>query len=189
MVPSASAVAAALATTTGGLLLTTAARLLFATTRLLFFATAARLLFASARRVTAATTMTVEQAAVTAVAAAATAAEQAAVAAAATPAAVAAEGVCLRFETDQNDGHGRQSQSQLQYIALHQNTSKHMKKIGPIDRCCNCAMDDQRGPAIVLAMAALSRSSVCWTFGALRQLVTETVAFSYRRKRPRARDR
>ena len=72
--------------------------------------------------------MTVEQAAVAAAATAAamaTAAEQTAVAAAA---AVATEGVGLRFETDQNDGHCRQSQYQLQYIALHQNTSKHMDK-------------------------------------------------------------
>ena len=72
-----------------------------------------------------------------AVAAAATAAEEAAVAAVAATAeqaaavaaaAAVAEGVRLRFETDQNDGHGRQSQYQLQYIALHQNTSKHMDK-------------------------------------------------------------
>ena len=43
-------------------------------------------------------------------------------------AAAVAEGVRLRFETDQNDGHCRQSQYHLQYIALHQNTSKHMDK-------------------------------------------------------------
>jgi hypothetical protein len=44
-----------------------------------------------------------------------------------------------------------------------------MKKIGTFNRGVNCAMDDQRGPAIVLAVAALSRSSVCWTRGELRR--------------------
>ena len=55
-------------------------------------------------------------------------------------------------------------------IAIHCASSKylqtHGQKIGTINRSGNCAMDDQRGPAIVLAVAALSRSSVCWTLGA-----------------------
>jgi len=45
---------------------------------------------------------------------------------AATIAAAAAmtKGIGLRLETDQNDGHGRQSQHQLNNIALHQITSE-----------------------------------------------------------------
>lgn len=88
--------------------------------------------------------MVTEQAAV----AAATAIAPAATAAAA---AVVAKGVRLRLETDQDDGHGRQSQYHLQYIAFHQNTSKHMDKKWDDQPFANCAMDDQRGPAIVLA--------------------------------------
>jgi hypothetical protein len=109
--------------------LATAGRLLFATAGLrlflLLFAAAILLLFTSARCVAAATTVTMEQAAVATTAAATATTEETAMAAAA---AVATEGVRLRFETDQNDGHCRQSQYQLQYIALHQNTSKHMDK-------------------------------------------------------------
>jgi hypothetical protein len=47
---------------------------------------------------------------------------------AATATAAMAKGVRLRFETDENDGHSRQSQCHFQYIALHQITSKHMDK-------------------------------------------------------------
>ena len=135
-------VAAALATA-GRLLFTAARGLFFANYFFLGFATAGRLLFA-ARRFAAATTAAVqaaEQATVAAVAAVAamttvaTAAEQAAEAA--TAAAVAAtvaaaatvtEGIRLRFETDQDQGDSRESQHHLQCIALHQNSSKHMKK-------------------------------------------------------------
>jgi hypothetical protein len=70
--------------------------------------------------------VTVEEAAVAAAATVAAAAKEAATAMAA--AAAVTEGVRLRFENDQNDGHGHQSQYHLQYIALHQNTSKHMDK-------------------------------------------------------------
>jgi hypothetical protein len=117
----AAAVTAAFATARG-LLLTTARRFLFATTGRLFLGTAAR-------RFAAAATVVVEQ---TAVAAAAAVAEETAMAAAA---AMTTERVRLRFQADQNDGHGRQSQYQLQYIALHQKyLQTHGQKVETINR-------------------------------------------------------
>jgi hypothetical protein len=84
---------------------------------------------------------------------AAKAATTTAIAATATATAMA-KGVRLRFETDENDGHRRQSQHHFQCIALHQITSKHMDKKWNVQPLLKCAMDDQRGPAIVLAVAA-----------------------------------
>ncbi len=90
---------------------------------------------------------------------AATVATRATVAAAATM----TEGVRLRFETDQNGGHSRQSQHHFKCIALHQNTSKHMKKkvvtIKPF--LFTARSDGQRRPAIVLAVALLRCLTEC----------------------------
>jgi hypothetical protein len=136
MVPSTAAVATALAT---------ARRLLFATAgRFCLLFTAAFLLRFAAGRFAAATAAAMEQTTVAAVAApaavtaAATTTKASTAAAIAAAAAVVTEGVCLRLEPDQDDGHDGQSQDQLQYIALHQITSKHEKKIGTFNRLINC---------------------------------------------------
>jgi hypothetical protein len=166
----------------------TTGRLLFTTARRLLFATAGRRLFASARCVAAATTavVTMEQATM----AATTATVAATTTAIATTATTAmAKGVCLRFETDENDGHSRQSQCHFQYIALHQNTSKHMDK----------KWNDQ--PLLTLRDGRPTRTGDRASSGSPESLVRvldarrfalarcQTIAFSYRRKRPRTRDR
>jgi hypothetical protein len=150
--------------------LATARRLLFTTAGRLLLTTGG-LLFASAGCVAAAAATAVMVSA--AVAPSTKAATTTTIAATATTTTAMAKGVRLRFETDENDGHRRQSQHHFQCIALHQITSKHMDKKWNVQPLLKLRDGRPTRTGDRASSAAMSRSSVCWTLGASRWLAAK----------------